>query len=34
VALVMGCMHFNNLFWCEIARRWRDGKHRNAEIMV
>ena len=34
VALVMGCMHFNNLFWCEIARRWRDGKHRNAEIMA
>ena len=23
VALVMGGMHFNNLFWCELARRIR-----------
>ena len=26
VALVMGGMHFNNLFWCEFARRKRDRK--------
>lgn len=24
VALVMGCMHFNNLFWCELIRSRRN----------
>lgn len=28
VALMMGAMHFNNLFWCEIVRRKRSAATR------